>query len=380
MTDSLRNFAQLNDNQEIEINGTLLVPRLEGETCWERQHPTFISKKRKVILTCPRKVGHSSIRFYFNSQNEMYDDDWVWIEDHNRDPKTWLDDDEYKDFIEDVYSNNNRAVLICGDADYEKSNNPVLMNAEILKINSSETKKHLGDYNAWDYGSEVASKLYNDKQKELSPPFQTLSYFKDWTTYLVVRDPWERFISGLITEMDNGINSPWPYEKGVDTEKGWEKFYNSAKRMLYFSDPEWLLLGGLDGQQMNHTFLLSRPMWKGKTMYDSYDNFIHYKHEIDYALTDNGDMHVSTDSFKKSAGVIEFLIQLDFIYPEVKEKHLGQDYQNSYGHTHMNITPHIRQHVISELQEDEDLKEWWDKCRKIVDWDYESLKINQHKF
>ena len=38
-----------------------------------------------------------------------------------------------------------------------------------------------------------------------TPPFQTLNLFKDYTSYLVVRDPWDRFISGLITEMDNGM-------------------------------------------------------------------------------------------------------------------------------------------------------------------------------
>ena len=40
-----------------------------GSTVWEKCHPTFISQKRKVILTCPRKVGHSSIRFYLNYMN-----------------------------------------------------------------------------------------------------------------------------------------------------------------------------------------------------------------------------------------------------------------------------------------------------------------------
>ena len=70
-----------------------IIPHFDGESCWERCHPTFISKKRKVILTCPRKVGHSSIRFYFNYQNEMFDDDWVWIEDDNRDPRTWLNEE-----------------------------------------------------------------------------------------------------------------------------------------------------------------------------------------------------------------------------------------------------------------------------------------------
>ena len=32
------------------------------------------------------------------------------------------------------------------------------------------------------------------------------------------------------------------------------------------------------------------------------------------------------------------------------------------------------------VMEDEDLKEWWDRCREIINWDYESLKNNQQKF
>ena len=75
MSDSLKSFASFNENNEVQITvgkQTFTVnAHFDGETCWERCHPTFISKKRKVILTCPRKVGHSSIRFYLNAQNEM---------------------------------------------------------------------------------------------------------------------------------------------------------------------------------------------------------------------------------------------------------------------------------------------------------------------
>ena len=46
----------------------------------------------------------------------------------------------------------------------------------------------------------------------------------------------------------------------------------------------------------------------------------------------------------------------------------------------MNITPPLRQAVLNELKDDEDLKEFWDRCSEIIEWDYESLKINQHKF
>ena len=40
----------------------------------------------------------------------------------------------------------------------------------------------------------------------------------------------------------------------------------------------------------------------------------------------------------------------------------------------------VKKKVIKELEEDEDLKEWWDRCREMVSWDIESLKNNQHKF
>tara|TARA_B100001175_G_scaffold127823_1_gene108765 strand:+ start:11428 stop:12573 length:1146 start_codon:yes stop_codon:yes gene_type:complete len=381
MTDSLRHFATLNDNQEIVINnGPPIVPRFEGETCWERNHPTFISKKRKVLFTTPRKVGHSSIRFYLHSQNEMFDDDWIWLEDQNRNPKTWLNQEEFKSIVEDTYGLDSRIFLV---PSLEKADvgNPYYKNAKVLVRGEEDTKKYLGDYNAWDFGQEIAPEWFEHRQLDLSPPFQTLSYFKDWTTYLLVRDPFERFVSGVITEMDNGISTPWKYEKNGHSEEGWEKLYNSAKRMLYSCEPEWLLFGGLDGQQMNHTFLLSRPLWNGKSMFDVYQNFIHYKHDIDYTFSqEHNQMNIDHDSLKKSAGVIDNLVELGFINKEIKEEHHVKNWQNSHSHTHMNITPHIRQHVLSELQEDEDMKEWWDKCREFINLDYEGLKNNQHKF
>ena len=51
-----------------------------------------------------------------------------------------------------------------------------------------------------------------------------------------------------------------------------------------------------------------------------------------------------------------------------------------HGHTHMNVTPHIRQHVISELQEDEDLYKWWARCKEIVSWDMETSKTTNTNF
>ena len=31
----------------------------------------------------------------------MFDDDWIWIEDQNRSPRTWLSDEEYLEFVTD---------------------------------------------------------------------------------------------------------------------------------------------------------------------------------------------------------------------------------------------------------------------------------------
>lgn len=389
MADSLRAFARFSDNSN-EIRITIgkqtfpVRPFFEGETCWERAHPTFISKKRKVILTTPRKVGHSSIRFYLHQQNDMFDDDWVWIEDHNRDPRSWLTPEEYLQLVTDIWKPNNRVMLHSYDEipNYWKDdNNPVLKNAVKMKRGSKEAKDWFGDNCPWDFGMKVAPNLYlNGRDSEMTPPFQCLDLFKDWTSYLLVRDPWERFISGLITEMDNGMNCPWVYDQTADTEEGWERYYNSAKRIMYFCEPERLLLGGLEGQQMNHTFILSRPLWKGKSMYDVYDNLIHYKHDIDYSKTELGHMYPTEESMKKTAGAIDSLIKLGFINDEVRQEFQQKSSHNMYGHTHMNVTPHIRQHVMSELRDDEDLYDWWGKCHELVDIEYENLKINKHKF
>ena len=53
-----------------------------------------------------------------------------------------------------------------------------------------------------------------------------------------------------------------------------------------------------------------------------------------------------------------------------------------YG-SHDNFQPTGQRRNLSGLpgvMEDEDLKEWWDRCREIINWDYESLKNNQQKF
>ena len=84
-----------------------------GTTVWERNHPTFISKKRKVILTCPRKVGHSSIRFYLSYMNSHFDDDWHWLEGADREPESILSQEELSIFYEDLYSDNEYNKKIC---------------------------------------------------------------------------------------------------------------------------------------------------------------------------------------------------------------------------------------------------------------------------
>ena len=389
MTESLKSFASYNERNEIQITiGNEIRPvliHLDGQTCWERCHPTFISKKRKVILTCPRKVGHSSIRFYLNAQNEMFDDDWVWIEDHNRDPKTWLTEEEYLEFVTELYQPNKRIIMHSYEnipEGWKDKSNSFIANAKTIKRGSSKAKELLGDNCPWDFGMKATPKNYAEgRDSEMTPPFQELDFFKDWTSYLLVRDPWERFISGLITEMDNGMSCPWIYDMETDTEEGWERYYNSAKRIIYFCPPERLLVGGLEGAQMNHTFILSRPLWNGKSMYDTYDNLIHYKHDIDYTKDrELGLMYPSHESMKKTAGAIDSLIELGFIDDKIKEEYQLNDHQNMYAHTHINITPEIRQRVMEELQEDEDLKEWWDVCREYVQMDYDALKVNRQKF
>ena len=388
MTESLKSFASFNSKNEIQItigNETRPVSiHLDGQTCWERCHPTFISKKRKVLLTCPRKVGHSSIRFYLNAQNEMFDDDWVWIEDQNRDPRTWLTEEEYLEFVTELYQPNKRVIMHSYEnipEGWKDESNSFAGNTKILKRGSEESKEFLGDNCPWDYGMKETPRNYAEgRDSEMTPPFQELDFFKDWTSYLLVRDPWERFISGLITEMDNGMSCPWIYDMNTDTEEGWEKYYNSAKRILYFCPPERLLLGGLEGAQMNHTFVLSRPLWNGKSMYDTYDNLIHYKHDIDYTKTELGLMHPSPESMKKTAGAIDSLIKLGFINDKIREEYHQNQHQHMHSHTHINVTPEIRQRVVGELQEDEDLKEWWDTCKKYVQMDYDALKINKQKF
>ena len=398
MSESLKNFGkshfQFKDEkymvkdssgEPFELSQHIL--EWEGNTVWERCHPTFISKKRKVILTCPRKVGHSSIRFYLNFMNQTEDDDWIWIEDDDRHPKNWLDEEELSTLYNDLFSDKHRINTIKEkdrlDSDVYSRNNQYNYSAQLVwNKDKEQIDKLFGKENTITWPQEFTdnSEIIFNRENSFSPPFHTLKPLADYTTYLIVRDPWERFISGLITEMDNGLLNPWKYDMIANTEKGWELLYNSCKRILFFTEPEYLTIGGLDGPQANHTFLLGRPLWRGKSMYDSYDNFIHYKHEIDYRSSDDGHMGVDHDSLKKSTGIIGSLVNLGFISQNAVDELHKNNHQNMHGHTHVNITPHIRQHVISELQDDEDLYQWWGRCRELVDIEYECLKKNQHKF
>ena len=114
-------------------------------------------------------------------------------------------------------------------------------------------------------------------------------------------------------------------------------------------------------------------------MNQSWNIVVPYKHDIDYIADNDGRLNPTTESLLETRGVIEELERLEFIGMEVAvafSKNAGQLNQT----THLNITPTLRQQVIDELQEDEDLKEWWERCREIVDWDTDSIKNNQQKF
>jgi len=396
MSEALKSYAKHGfdfDNQNLifkdskgqpfQINQNVL--QFEGNTVFERGHPTFISKKRKVILTCPRKVGHSSIRFYLNYMNEVEGDDWIWIEDADRNPKNFLDKDELMELYKDLLSSKKIVNLVDDKKIFEQIENadspsqfPYHYKSELIHNKDRKSIDALfGETNDITWPDD-----YLDIRGEhrYFPPFSVLEPFKQYTSYLVVRDPWDRFISGLITEMDNGLLNPWKFERQSKSPEGWEKLYNSAKRILFFTEPEYLTMGGLNGPQSNHTFLLARPLWRGKSMYDIYDNLIHYKHDISYKPNKNGDMNADQNSLEQSTGVIENLVKLKFISQESVEALHGKEKHNMHSHTHVNITPHIRQYIIDELQKDEDLKDWWDRCRELVDIDNFHLENNKHKF
>ena len=402
MSDSLKNYAKNSfhfddekfmvedkDGQPFELNQHVL--EWEGNTVFERCHPTFISKKRKVILTCPRKVGHSSIRFYLNYMNEVENDDWIWIEDNDRYPKNWLNKEDLLKLYTDLFSDKNKINIIRNkescNMDVYTNQNQYNYSSQLLWNQDRESIEELfGKENSITWPQDFSESEDHQtnhilsREQSFSPPFQTLNPFTEYTSYLIVRDPWDRFISGLITEMDNGLLNPWKYDIVADSKIGWERIYNSAKRILFFTEPEYLMIGGLDGPQANHTFLLARPLWRGKSMYDIYDNLIHYKHDIEYKGDGGFGLSLDQESLKKSTGVIENLKNLGFISQDAITNFHEKEHYNMHAHTHVNVTPHIRQHVINELQQDEDLKEWWDRCRELVDIEYDCLKNNEHKF
>ena len=168
MSDALKNYAknafhfegekyivQKKDGTPFELNQHVL--ELDGNTCFERCHPTFISQKRKVILTCPRKVGHSSIRYYLNYMNAVHNDDWIWIEEEDRHPKNFLNKDDLLELYNDLYSDKNKINIV---------NNKDAVNQDVF---TGENQYHFSSELIWNQDKEQIEKLFGKENTIIWP-------------------------------------------------------------------------------------------------------------------------------------------------------------------------------------------------------------------
>ena len=74
---TLENFSKGRHNTTKDNEGKHFTDikniQFDGRTVWEFSHPTFVSVKRKSIVVCPRKAGHSSFRRALHVANEDFE-------------------------------------------------------------------------------------------------------------------------------------------------------------------------------------------------------------------------------------------------------------------------------------------------------------------
>ena len=349
-----------------------------GRTVWEKQHPTFVSHSRKTFIIAPRKTGHSTLRFALAEANENYGDDWFWLDGGNTHPKHWLDEDDFWDFVYETHYE------VVKEKKFQM--NRMLMPDEYYDEHISEPQWDERKEKIFKLGDSSVDKFFGtaikhwketyplQPQTVLWAPYIMSEYFKDWKVYLIVREPWDRFVSGLITELDNGIYTPWFTDYQHQDKELWEESYIRMKRLLMWNDAENLLYGTPNGPQTDHTFILSSWKWDSKSMFDRADHFIPCVPQIDWTFKENNwDWSVEGNG----STMIQSLKNAELIPEEIDDGRMANP--NDWQWT--NVSPPNRNHIIHEAStNDEDLKPFFDRCREIVQEDSDIIKNHEVKF
>jgi hypothetical protein len=390
---TLENFSKGRHNTTKDNEGKHFTDikniQFDGRTVWEFSHPTFVSVKRKSIVVCPRKAGHSSFRRALHVANEDFDDDWHWLSGHLFHPSHWLSEEEFwKLAFETHYANESKGHFQTMKILKRKLTGDPLQDHYALIVDDKETRKFLGK--AYEHRLEIIGNLstgigtesdrMNDQQ--FRRPMVMADYFKDWKKYLVVREPWDRFISGLITELDNGIYTPW-HVNILKSKENWEEAYIRMKRLLMWNNPNNILLGTWDGPQTDHTHILSGWKWDGKTIFDVYDHFIPCNHEVVHEFNKDGsNYNIAWQSLKDGSSMLKKFKELDLLPEDLNDgsnssenEHFNDLWQ------HVNITSPERRLIMDEaINNDDDLKPFFDACNELIQDDINAIGKNNSKF
>jgi len=356
----------------------------DGKTVWEYSHPTFVSPSRKTFLTIARKAGHSSCRKALALSNKEHGDDWHWMEGPNREPSRWLSSDDYWTLIDEVHQENPDEKKFAKKLrTWTKDILPSHITFDPARGDSwidEKTAKFLGPCFAWRIEQDNGLPDQFGHNCSYTIPLVCTDFFKDWKKVMVIREPWDRFVSGLITELDMGFYTPWFTNHQHRSKKLWEESYLRMKRLLLWSEPEHLLFGNSEGPQTDHTFPLSNWTWNGKSIFDVYDEFIPCDHELEMVLRGQEveNWGADEDSIKKGSSMIRKLQLCGLLSKEIDDGSSGDRSHDQWQHT--NVTPPNRRMMMDELIQDPDMEEWFKRCREIVQNDIDAIEINKSKF
>ena len=386
-SETLEDFARFNGTAEVGHSDTRRFTDIKnivwsGRSVWEKQHPTFVSHSRKAFIIAPRKTGHSTLRFAL-AESTRLGDDWYWLDGGHTHPKYWLDEEEFWEFAEETH--------------YEKLEdgifqaNRIVMSDDYYDEHIEEPHWQAKIDNVFKQSDDIVPEFFGSAlthwretyplqpQSMFWQPFIMSEYFKDWKVYLIIREPWDRFISGLITELDNGIYTPWFTDYQHQSKDLWEESYVRMKRLLLWNSAENILYGTPNGPQTDHTFTLSSWKWRGESLIDRANHFIECVPQIEWTFNEE---HTNWDfdltNVKQNGSIfLNKLKEEGLIKPEIDSGRLS--HPNDWQWT--NVSPPNRKNIIEEAStNDEDLKPFFDRCKEIVQEDTDSIKNHEVKF
>lgn len=196
---------------------------------WE-EIPTYVNHDKKIVVYTPVKSGHSTIKHL------LLDNGYTLItkKEHIINPDDHLTDD---------YSTCDFYRLIWKDKPYP------WMEAE------------------------------NNEEKFIKPLTYCLN-LEEYTSYMTVRHPVSRFISGLFTELDHSsvtMLQNYACDETIDYNDKIPKMANMFSSLIHHfwqGNLDRIILPNKSGQFASHCWILCREFYKEKSIYDTVDHLL----------------------------------------------------------------------------------------------------------